>query len=213
MTTDIFIKTCNRDQFYHVFCIQSINRFCSGFNKTVVVCSEHPRGYLEQQVVKLHADLHCDADFILVTDSDTLFTEPVTPESFMRDGKPIWFHTPWTKELIEAVPWHPVMERFFVGEQPHSEMMRRQPFMFPREVLKCFRDFCEVRHGVSIGEYIHQKGIFSEWNALGAYCWLYHHEKFAWVNTNEECPQPLVRQFWSHDPLETNIQEIKSILK
>lgn len=214
MTTDILIKTCQHDTDYHEYCIKSIEKFCSGFRNTVVIDGEHPRGYLHQQVVKMNADLHTDADMILVTDSDTLFTEPVAPESFMRDGKPIWFVTPWNEAMMAnrgTRAWHEVMSQFF-GQNPPYEFMRRQPFMFPREVLVGLRDFCAIKHGVSLEEYIMKAGRFSEWNVLGFFCWLHHREKFYWMDTTVECPPPLVRQFWSHDPIGKNIEEINRIL-
>jgi hypothetical protein len=214
MTTDIFLKTHSADADYLRYCLASIEKFCSGFRKTVVVEGEHPRGYLHQQVVKLHADTHTDADFILVTDSDTLFTEEVTPESFMRDGKPIWYMTPWNEEML-AHPgtraWFNVMTEFF-GEEPPAEFMRRQPFMFPREVLEGLRNFCVERHGVTIGDYIMARKAFSEWNVLGAYCWLFHRDKFYFMDTTVECPPPKVKQFWSHDPIEKSLPEIQQIL-
>ena len=214
-TTDIFIKTCLHDAAYHKYCLASINKYCTGFRNTVVVEGEHPRGYLHQQVVKLHADQHTDADFILVTDSDTLFTEPVTPESFMCDGKPIWLYTPWTKEMLDhpgTAAWKACMETF-LGLPSPGEMMRRQPFMFPRKVLPSIREFCTKKHGVSLEDYIMSKKSFSEWNCLALYCWLGFHREFHWINTEtEELPPLHIKQFWSHDPLEKNIDEIRRIL-
>lgn len=214
MTTDIFIKTCKHDEAYHRYCLESIDKYCSGFGDTVVVGGEHPNGYLEQQVVKLHADEYTDAGMILVTDSDTLMVEPVTPESFMVDGKPMWFVTPYTDELLEhpgMKAWYDVMGQYF-SEVPPYEFMRRQPFMFPRWLTKGLRKDCMARHGVDIGNYIHSKGVFSEWNVLGFYAWLYHRDEFHWVDCTKECPPPLARQFWSHDPLEKNMAEIEKIL-
>lgn len=214
-TTSIYIRTCLHDQEYHKYCLASIERFCTGFLETVVTDGEHPRGYLKQQCDKLNSDLCCKGDFILVTDSDTLFTEPVTPESFMRDGKPIWLYTPGTPEMLAhagTAKWKQVMEDFF-GWESKSEKMRRQPFMFPREVLQGLRDFCRSRHAQTIEEYVMSKGVFTEWNVLAEYCWTYHHDLFYWVNTAEEELPPLrTRQFWSHSPLAENIAEIQQIL-
>lgn len=216
MTTDIFIKTCNHDVPYHKYCIQSIDKFCTGFRDTVVVNNEHPRGYLHQQAVKMHADGYTDADLILVTDSDTLFNQPVTPESFMRDGKPIWIHTPWTPEMLAhpgTATWKRVMTEFF-GIEPPSEFMRRQPFMFPAFVLASLREFCANTHRVTLEEYIMGSKAFSEWNVLGFHCWLHHRDLFHWVDSSvDELPPLLVRQFWSHDPVEKNLTEIQTILQ
>jgi len=215
MITDIFIKTCNHDVPYHKYCIQSIDKFCTGFRDTVVLNDEHPRGYLWQQVCKMHADLKTDAEFILITDSDTLFNQPVTPESFMRDGKPIWLHTPWTAEMLAhpgTPTWKRVMTEFF-GIEPPAEFMRRQPFMFPSHVLATLRSFCVQKHGVSLEEYIMSQKAFSEWNVLGSHCWLHHRDLFHWVDTSvDELPPLRVRQFWSLDNIEKNMDEINRIL-
>jgi hypothetical protein len=214
MTVDLFIKTCERDAPYHAQCLRSIDRFCTGFRDTVVRNGEHPKGYLDQQIVKLHADTHSDADMFLVTDSDTLFTEPVTPVSFMRDGKPIWYMTPWNAEML-AHPgmkaWFDVMKNFF-GEDSPAEFMRRQPFMFPREVLVGLREFCMEKHGIPIEEYVYREGVFSEWNVLGMYCWLHHRDLFYWMDTDVECPPMKAFQMWSHAPIGQNMVEIERIL-
>lgn len=215
MSTSIFIKTFSGDAPYHGYCLESIERYCSGFHGTVVVEGEHPRGYLHQQVIKLHADTYTDADYILVTDSDTLFTEPVTPDSFMVDGKPIWLYTPWTDAMLNhpgTKAWYDVMTQF-AGKQPPSEFMRRQPFMFPRHVLASLREFCIKTHGVGIEEYIMSRGRFSEWNVLGHHCWRHHRDDFHWINTAVDPLPPLrVHQFWSHDPIEKNLHAIQQIL-
>jgi hypothetical protein len=214
MTTDIFIKTCNHDKDYHEHCLASIERHCRGFSKTVVVDGEHPNGYLEQQVVKLHADLYCDGDYILVTDSDTLFSESVSPDSFMRDDKPIWMMTPWDEEMMSnpgTKAWFDVMGQYF-SKAPPFEFMRRQPFMFPRHVLTSLRAHCLATHGMSIEQYIYGKGVFSEWNVLGMFCYENHRDDFYWMDSTVECPTPKVRQFWSHAPIEYNLSEIQQIL-
>ena len=216
MITDIFIKTCNHDVPYHKYCIQSIDKFCTGFRDTVVLNDEHPRGYLWQQVCKMYADTHTNAEFILVTDSDTLFNQPVTPESFMHDGKPIWIHAPLKQVMREhhgTVTWKRVMTKFF-GVEPSAEFMRRQPFMFPSSVLASLRSFCVINHTATLEEYIMSQKVFSEWNVLGLYCWLHHRDLFHWVDSSvDELPPLLVRQFWSRDPVGKNLPEIQNILK
>lgn len=215
MATDIFIKTCNADAQYHQYCLGSIEKYCKGFRNTVVIEGEHPKGYLQQQVIKLHADTYSDADLFLITDSDTLFTEPVTPESFLRNGKTIWLMTPWTTEMLEhpgTRKWLEVMTDFF-GESPPAEFMRRQPFMVPRWLTENLREFCIQRFGRTIGQYVMEKGCFSEFNIMGFYAWLFYRDEISWINTEEELPPPSVRQFWSHDPVSKNLSEINQILE
>lgn len=214
MTTDIFIKTCNHDAEYHKYCLESIEKYCSGFRNTVVVEGEHPKGYLQQQVVKLHADEHTDADYILITDSDTLFNQPVTPESFFRDGKIIWMITPYDEAMMASPgtrAWYECMKDF-TGVAPLHEKMRRQPFMIPSWLFKEVRQFCWTRFGRTMEQYVMERGVFSEFNCIAHYAWLHHHEKFYWMDSSVECPPPVVRQFWSHDKIEKNIEEIQQIL-
>jgi hypothetical protein len=231
MTCDIFIRSYAKDFPWLHHALRSIQKFATGFRDIVIVipdtddlsCLTLERvvkvkdtmdGYLAQQITKLRSDQYTDSDLILVTDSDTLFTELVTPESFMRDGKPIWFMTPWSEEML-AHPgtreWFFVMKNFF-GEDPPAEFMRRQPFMFPREVLKGLRDFCYAKFEKSIDDYVRDAGKFSEWNILGMYCWLHHREKFYWMDTTVECPPEKCHQFWSYAPIEDDMGEINRIL-
>lgn len=215
MNADIFIKTCDHDAAYHRYCLESIDNFCEGFNQVVVKHGEHPRGYLDQMVVKLHADLHCESDLVLVTDSDTIFVRPVTPETYLVNGKPIWLITPFDQHLLShpgTKAWFHVMEEFF-GEPPEFEFMRRQPFVFPRWILAELREFCLSKHGVSITDYIMNRVRFSEWNVLGMFAWKFHRDKFHWIDTSKDpLPELTVEQFWSHDPIDKNIHKIQQIL-
>lgn len=214
-TTSILIKTHEADREYLKHTLRSIDKFCTGFKEVRVIEGEHPKGYLHQQWVKMSADIYVDSDFILVTDSDTLFTEPVTPESFMRDGKPVWYMTPFDEGMLQNAgvrAWKDCIEKFF-RQEAHFEMMRRQPFMFPREVLADLRNYCQRAHGKSLEDYILNAGAFSEWNILGTFCWLFHRDKFSWIDTSkEELPRLLVAQLWSHDPIEQNMEAINAIL-
>lgn len=219
--TDLFVKTYSKDAEYHKYCIASIEKFCTGFRSVRVINDEHPNGYLHQQRCKALADIltfqegDSPEDYFLMTDSDTIFIEPVTPESFMRDGKPIWLFTPWTQEMLNhagTATWKRVMKDF-TGIEPHAEFMRRQGFMFPRKVLASLRDFCQEHHGKSLEDYIMGSKAFSEYNVIGQYCWLHHHDEFYWLDTSkEELPPLRLKQYWSHDSVEKNLAEIKNIL-
>lgn len=217
MTCDIFIKTCQRDAGYLKHALRSIDKFCTGFRQVKIVEGEHPKGYLHQQVVKMSADTYTDADFFLITDSDTLFTMPVTPETYLRDGKAIWLHTPWTEEML-ANPgvraWFDCMQNFS-GRTPPSEFMRRQPFMVPAWLLKDLREWCEFQHRRSLEDYVMSQKAFSEFNVIGHHAWQHHRDRMAWVNTEtDEMPPLTVRQFWAAgDPVEKNLDEIERILQ
>jgi hypothetical protein len=104
LTVDIFIKSYPPDYDWLRYCLRSIDRFCSGFRKVVVVSPETfnadpalkipvqvvvaPQqcqdGYLDQQLFKLNAHQFSDADMILHVDSDTIFTVQVTPQTYLE---------------------------------------------------------------------------------------------------------------------------------
>lgn len=172
-------------------------------------------GYLIQQVVKLHADKYTDADYILFTDSDTIFTQPVTPETYFTHGLINWMITPYAKT---DTPWQPMIEKF-LGIPVEFETMRRHPQMVPRWLLIDMREFCEKQHGVPLDKYVMSQPYreFSEFNALGAFAYYFHHDKFNWINTEEvaadQLPPLTVLQKYSHDGLTPQIEaEFEAIL-
>lgn len=215
MNTDIFIRTCSRDAAYHAYCIKSIEKYCSGFRNVIVVLKDEKHGYLGQQIDKLRVDLHSDADYFLITDSDTLFTRHVTPETYMVDGKAVWLHTPWNPEMLAHAgtrAWMEVMTKF-CNAVPPSEFMRRQPFFVPRWLTENLRRFCVSTHGIEIDRYVMREGRFTEFNVMGFYAWLHHRDQIHWINTELDLlPELTVDQMWSHDPIAKNMDRINQIL-
>lgn len=208
-TVDIFIKTRPHDYPWLKWCSRSVNDFCHGFRGAVIQTDDaaHPfialstrtipandkePGYLWQQVCKLHADQHSDADFILFQDSDTIFTRPITPQEFIRDGKPIWLHSSLDQARPDQHAWVPVMEKF-IGRKPQHEFMRRHPFIVPRWAFEELRKFCQYRHGKSLEDYIMGEAlpghplalVFSEWNCMGFFLWEFHRDKVCWLKPEE----------------------------
>lgn len=215
---DIFLRTYSKDHEYLHYALRSITKFCTGFRQVVIVSKEDATpeiGYLSQQLTKINADQFSNADYILFTDSDTLFKTPITPETFFRDGKPIWLMTPF-KELEGSDCWKAWFQSMadFAGVEPEFEHMRRHPFVMPRWLLSSFREWCESQHGKTIEEYVFEKGRFSEYNALGHYAYRFHPEDFHWIDTSkEELPPETVLQLWSHTPFHENKEIIKQLLQ
>ena len=188
-----------------------------------VMNDETEDGYLAQQITKLYADVITDyqADYILHVDSDIVFTRPATPGDFftlplgsldLREQKMIWYYTP--HDQIQT-PWQPIMEKFMGFHQPY-EFMRRLPMMVPRWLYPKLREFCHMRHGMVISDYIRMQPqrAFSEFNALGAYAYFNHPDSFAWINTTTApMPGPAARQFFSWGGITTEVKtEIDTIL-
>lgn len=236
---DIFIKTYPADYEWLGYCLRSIDKFARGFRRVVIVAPDHELkeifagivisegapyhqievrpeygadGYLSQQVFKLYADTFTDADYIMHMDCDCILTEPVTPETFMRDGKPYWLMTP-RAELPKDHPWWFVMEKF-TGEHnepgmcvlPEYEYMRRHPQMIPRGMYARLRKCCLLTHGVELSDYIMAQPFraFSEFNCMGLFAHDTHGKPsdvvFTFLDTSkDELPKLVVDQRWSHN--------------
>lgn len=129
-----------------------------------------------QQSLKLHADHFTDAEFILYQDSDTIFTQPVTPATFIADNRrPVWLYTPYA-ELgnDESQLWKEVTSKA-IGCPVENEFMRRHPFCVSRMLLREFRAWMHRANGTTAERYVMSQPAheFSEFNVLGA--WLWHH--------------------------------------
>lgn len=239
LTCDIFIRTYPKDYPWLEYCLKSIAKHCKGFRKVWVVSPSNPvwkpadklipcsipidwrvmneeadDGYLSQQIHKLYADVITDyqADYILHLDSDVILTKEITPYTFfMNDGLVGWPYTPYA--CIQT-PWQPITERF-MGEEVEFEFMRRFPIMVPKWLYPRIREFCHKQHGRIISEYVRNcpERSFSEFNALGAFAYKYHHDRFSWWNTTEGTPAPVAKQFRSYDGITPEVKlELEKIL-
>ena len=169
---DIFIRSWHGDFGWLEYCLRSIKKYAKGFGK-VHVCipiQDYPLlpdvgdvevhlverwadDYIGQQNDKLHADWYCRSPYILVMDSDCVFTKEVKPEDFFREGNPVW--------LYESVPhdqspWYPITQEA-VKHMPEFEFMRRHPFVFTRQSLRDFRDFMLNCHQENISQWLKKR--------------------------------------------------------
>lgn len=180
----------------------------------LVVTPDYRDDYLGQQVTKLHADLVSDAALICHVDSDCVFERPFTPADLLLDEKPRIVMTPY-RALPPTVPWRGITEAF-LGTPVRYEFMRVQPLLFPRWLYGELRELALQRHGVPLAEYVLAQPPrgFSEYNALGAYAYRFHRNRFAWVDTTKS-GQPAMpcRWYWSHGGLSAETrEEIERIL-
>jgi hypothetical protein len=216
---DIFIRSYYRDLDWLLYCLRSIELFCSGFRNVVVVvpgssagrlrrlgipevtvhiCKDYDPDYLGQQITKLHADLYTDADYICHVDSDWIFTRPCHPSDLFIEGKLTIGMTSYA-DLPQAIPWKKATERF-LGWEVSYDFMRRQPYSFPRWLYAALREHAEHRHARDIESYILSQPPlgFSEFNAMGAFAFFRHHEAFVWLDAMDATlPSPLCICYWS----------------
>lgn len=218
---DIVIKSYPTDYQWLAYCLKSIAKYCRGFNDVIVmlprshplnltlekvVLLDAPEGYLAQQVAKLNADKHTQADFVLHVDSDMVFTREVTPDYFFKDGKPIWAIGDF--DPVSKLAWYHVMAKC-LQEAPEHEFMRKCAVIAPRWLYSEFRGFIEARHGMSMDAYVmSQPGHeFSEYNCLGFFSWLKHREAFHWHDTLKDgVPEWPWSQKWSWGGLTPDIK-------
>lgn len=162
---------------------------------------EPENGYLYQQVVKMHADQFTDAEFIVQIDSDTILTRRTIPEDFIVEHrKPKWLYTPYSSiPGGDGQTWKEPTSKVMMRPVEH-EFMRRFPFCVPAWALPQFRAWMWRIHGMSLETYIMSQPNreFSEYNALGAWLWFYHHDKVHWINTDEEMGAVHVHQHFSY---------------
>lgn len=235
-TCSIFCRSYEKDFQWLAYMLRSIQKFATGFCEiivavpegqerklshltveTVITVHDGQPGYLAQQESKLNADLHTQADYIVTIDSDTIFTRPVTPQTFMRDGKPIWMMTPWDamKGGDEKKAWMHTMVKA-IQECPTHEFMRKCTPMLPRWAYGKFREFMQATHKVTLTEYImsQPKHEFSEWNSIGFFLYLHHRESFFWWDTTVlGLPEKWENQRWSWGGLTPEIRaEIEAAL-
>lgn len=232
MKVDIVIKSFAPDYGWLAFCLRSIQKFATGFNKVIVmlprsapltltaedvVLLDSSESYLSQQVAKLNADHHSEADYILHIDSDCCLTAPLTPDYFFKNGKPIWVITPFdAAPEDEKKAWLHVMVKC-LRQMPPYEFMRKNVLIVPRFLYIEFRKFIEQVHGCSMDAYVmSQPGReFSEYNCLGFFAWLKHRDVFYWHDTTiDGVPEWPFRQGWSWGGLTSKIrEELEGILR
>jgi hypothetical protein len=240
------VKSFPKDFGWLSYCLKSIHKFCSGFEETVVIIPEgsdlrltaerlvkvkepgesakspgnHGAGYAFQQVVKMNADKYCTSDFILHMDSDTIFTQPVTPESFMLPKQPVanqwqlqpmWLMTPF-KDILPTdknLVAHVEAMRNFSGIDPEFEFMRRMGQVIPRWAYGCFREYCLSKHGHTFEQYAMSQGFrgISEFNLIGHFL----HREFPnfihFHDTRFGVPESVVLQSWSWNGITPEIRD------
>lgn len=235
MITDLFIKTCAKDRVWLEFCLKSIDRHANGFRQIVVVTdpdgpariSTHtsttwsivrsppdvrprdglPAGYWWQQAVKLAWQDFTDADAVVITDSDCIFTTPVSPDTWHKDGKPIWFVRPWEAAGPGRI-WKPSVDHFLGYASPACHMCRNG-FLLTREATVGFLAFMHRRFGQTPWEYVldrrHVKP--TEFQFFGGYLATVERHGYEFVRPDEVPNWPL-HQFWSWGGVTTDVRKV-----
>jgi hypothetical protein len=237
VNVEILVVSYLKDKPWLVHCLNSIRKFARGFGPTTLLVPAKEVGsfveltrdfattefhlmtyprvkssrlwHLDHQRMKCRSDEVCpNADFVLHTDSDCVFTEPVTPEDYFVGANPVMWMESYER-LGNAVPWQPVVERALGCTVTH-EFMRHHPQVNPRGVYADVRNHIESVHHMPFDQYVlSQKADFpwgfEEFDTIGAFA--YHSPKwrgkYHWIDLGE-MPRPKEKlvQMWSHGSMD-----------
>lgn len=237
MNVSILIASYARDYAWCEYNLKSIRKFAKGFHSvTLLVPSQDAALFLKleqaysttelpvlikhyvvmpgkefnhHQAMKCYADVYCpQANFILHTDSDCIFTAPVTPGDYFVGDKPVLLKRSYADIIAKggehagSVWWQAQTERA-LGEPCPYETMRRHPAVHPKGLYKPHREHIERIHLTSFTDYVlKQKNTalqgYSEFNSLGSFALRYFPDMHHWIDQQFE-PSPIqkLHQNWS----------------
>lgn len=231
MKISIFIKTYKNDFAWLFYCLKSIKKYCTGYDKVIIIVpsqdakewnamkfdfpkrteiffvNEEGNGYLFQQYVKMSAWKYSDADYIKFFDSDCIFTEKVNLQDEIAGGKPTILYTDYNK-VEDAICWKKPTEKF-IGQEINYELMRRNGLVYHRSTLEnAYKLHSDLK------ERILNSKQFSEFNAIGAYALTKEKSKYTFINTDTGKFKPTpFKQYWSWSGLTPEEKkELQSLL-
>lgn len=217
MTTDIFIRTYEKDIEWLGYALKSIHKYVTGY-RNIIVCIPHSQvkllshltaekvvgvsdlddGYLGQQLTKMQAWQVTDADAVAFWDSDVMATCPIDIQSeYFVGGKPIMYKTRYAS--IPGCPWQVVTEKA-VQYPVVWEYMRRMPIVHLRRTLEVTEQYMVATHGMSLDHYIRSQPLrhFSEFNVIGAIAEARLADQYTVLDTEAvDMPPNKVDQNWS----------------
>jgi hypothetical protein len=159
----------------------------------------------------VYADEWCpDADFIAHIDADCIFTEPVTPEDYVKDGRPILRYELFdriTKRHGGVGKWKEVTEKCLPFPIPY-ETMRCHPEVYHRGLYRETRDLMKIKTGKSVDDYMQEQRnefpqSFCEFCTLGNVVMERFRDHYVLVEQSGDTvvPSNKLQQFWSHGPI------------
>jgi hypothetical protein len=239
MNTGLLWNTYGKDIEWFKFSARSYSKFARGWDNALCLVPEPDRELFVQPCAEAgielmsraewegkgfnwHSMMQCSADLLLPEaeaiwhiDSDTVFTQPVTPESWMKDGYLICGYK--TYEHLNAIAktethsgiWKSRVDAALKGNATHSTMIS-PPYCHYREVYEMTRYWIGVNHPEGFEEYI--KGTqnefpqgFAEFETLGAVAHRYFSKDYVWrdVLRDGHPSDGLVAEGWSHGGLDS----------
>lgn len=217
MKVDILIKSYFADFKLLRYALLSITKNVTGYNNIILLIpekekqffdtrelpprtlihyvNEYGKGWLYQQWCKVSAHKYSDADYILFSDSDCIFTKPIDVQDYI--GKPEILYTSWDK-VGDAKVWKAPTEKI-MGEPVEWEFMRRNCLIYHRSTLEKLNEWRP-----ELESEIMSRDSFSEFNLIGAYAFKFERDKYNFINTDSwTYTEPKAVQLWSHGRRDT----------
>jgi hypothetical protein len=223
MTIDIFIRTYDKDLEWLSYALKSIHKYVTGHRRiiiaipqgqghllshltqeTIIEVEDLPDGYLGQQLTKMQAWRHTDADAVVFWDSDVVATRPIDVRGeYFKDGRIILYKTRYSSingmSMPPVCPWQPITAKA-VGFVPEWEYMRRMPLVYWTNTLQMCEAVMEATHRTTLDRYLtaQPNRAFSEFNALGAFAETHNEPGYLFTDTESvDMPPCAVDQMWS----------------
>jgi hypothetical protein len=145
-------------------------------------------GYLWQQYIKLNWHTICDADSVLILDSDEQLCKLTTPDKFKHDGKWVWTYRTW-KDAEGAIHWKQSTDQILRQNTPY-EAMACTGFVLIRSSTINLLNYIYQKNNISnFWELVVKKKMnsFSEYNIYGSFIHMVHDPEY-YYNTQNDAP-------------------------
>ncbi len=230
MKVEMLIVSYSKDMEWLRFNLRTIEKFADGFSGITVLVPNHERSlfswvepqcrllsyavpddskyhHLAHQIAKCRADEWCpDADLIFFTDSDCFFIEPVIPEDYLKDGKPVLCIESFNR--LPGNPWKAPTDAA-LGINSKWETMRRHGAIHWRNMFPEFRSRVEKVTGKPFHDYVlsckpDYPWFFSEFVALGNFVLTSHWvSQYHFIDLGKQpWPRNKMLDVWSHAPID-----------
>lgn len=214
MNAAIFYVSFRGHKSWFEYSIRTLEKFGSGFSSVTVAvpngdvelfkpfCDQRNirlRPYLEMpgkpfvhhMLSKCEADIYCphDAQLIVHLDSDSIFVEKFSLDTYLHEGRPILMreHFDDFRHYPSRYGWKACTD-YAIRLDCQWETMCRHPSIHWRPVYRAMRDRVEYVHGIPFTQYVlFQKDSFAqsfcEFVALGNWAMQMVPESYQWVDS------------------------------
>lgn len=174
----------------------------SSFFDRIYYVPEQHTGYIQQQLDKVNAAQSTGNEYILFSDSDCMYYHPFDARRLISHSNKITLYkTPYTSLCINAQQWQAITQKA-TGIYSDFEYMRRHPIMHHADTCR------HLSTDLTFRKYVNKlkDHSLSEFNALGVIAEQYYPHFYNFINTEDQFPETIVKQYWSWGGITPEIQ-------